>query len=183
MPGCLPNNNAIESYHNSLMRLKLLLYRAHLESFLGSGLPRTLHLASLDLCSPIQRGLPLWSATSLQTGLALLQLKDDDHCAVYCMYPGHPNPGGQFESAEEANEDGAWSVCLVNGTGHADNSMTKTRVGFAAFPAASCPPLCACRPTGTWTPWRAGCQPTPPSTALKKSKACTASKCFALTRI
>ena len=52
--------------------------------------------------------------------------------------------GGGFESAEEANEAGAWSVHLVNAADHADKSITKTRVGFGALPAASCPPLCAC---------------------------------------
>ena len=109
------------------MRMKLLVYRADLETFLGSGLPRTLHLASLDLCSPIQRGLRLFSATSLRTALALLQAKID--CHVYCVYPGHPKAGEYHESAEHPNEDDVWSVYLVNATDHANSTITKTRVG------------------------------------------------------
>ena len=107
-PGCLPNDNPIESYHKMLTRMKVLTYRASTETFLNASLPRVVFLASLDLCSPIQRGLrSFMAASSLKGALYLLEVEGWDP-----VYTSFHYAVGSANGKPDA--DGAFSVYVMN---------------------------------------------------------------------
>ena len=141
LPGCLPNNNPIESYHAGLVRMRVLTCRANLETFLNQAMPKTLHIKAMDLCSPVQRSLPMKLASSLHCALALLNADISTH--VRCVYPGHPKLGQGFETAEKPNEDGVWGVYLLNATAEHTTNITADRVCMLplAWNAAAHPPF------------------------------------------
>ena len=127
-PGCLPNDNPIESYHKMLTRMKVLTYRASTETFLNSSLPRVVFLASLDLCSPVQRGLrTMMAASSLKGALYLLEVQGWD--------PVHIS----YHSDSKPDAEGAFSVYVLNATSHAHVKLTKERVCWAAAPPPPSP--------------------------------------------
>ena len=147
-PGCLPNNNPIESYHNSLTRLKLLMYRAQLEAFLAYNLPKTLHMQSMDLCSPITRSLTWYIAACLHAACHIVESRPNVN-PVYCIYPGQPEGNEEWPVAKEPDQEGAWAVFLVNSVESAEHDVTAPRV--SAPHTAGCT-WCDCRQKNTYHP-------------------------------
>ena len=142
LPGCLPNDNPVESYHAMLIRMKMLAYRASTLTFLNVTWPRLLHLASMDLCSPPKRKLEVVSSASLKGGLALLEAFGADGAPVYTVY-------SHTTHDDKPDEEGAHSVYLLNDTLHMKVPITDARV-----PPAPLQPTCPHLPPSTTHPHR-----------------------------
>ena len=142
LPGCLPNDNPVESYHAMLIRMKMLAYRASTLTFLNVTWPRLLYLASMDLCSPPKRKLEVVSSASLKGGLALLEAFGADGAPVYTVY-------SHTTHDDKPDEEGAYSVYLLNDTLHMKVPITDARV-----PPAPLQPTCPHLPPSTTHPHR-----------------------------
>ena len=126
LPGCLPNDNPIESFHAMLVRMKMLTYRSSMLTFLHTTWPNIMFLTCLDLCSPPKRHLDLMSASSLRSGLALLEAFGPDGQPVYSVY-------SHVDHEDQPDEEGAYSVFVLNATTAHDKPLEKNRVCMASM--------------------------------------------------
>ena len=111
-----------------LTRMKVLTYRASTETFLNSSLPRVVFLASLDMCSPIQRlDHSFMVSTSLSGALALLECPaggERDWEPVHTAY--HYGDA----ASRSHDKEGSYAVYVLNDSQHANIQLTKARVCF-----------------------------------------------------
>ena len=137
VPGCLPSDQPVESYHNMIRRLKLLHYRSSMEVFLDTTLSRMVYLSALDLYSPIKRRVDIWSAASLKAALHFLEAvgPEGEPIKTICWF----DEAEALEYGETINNfapvlqndpetTGIYSVYVVNDSEHSAVSLSKNRV-------------------------------------------------------
>ena len=104
----------------------MLTYRSSMLTFLHTTWPNIMFLTCLDLCSPPKRHLDLMSASSLRSGLALLEAFGPDGQPVYSVY-------SHVDHEDQPDEEGAYSVFVLNATTAHDKPLEKNRVCMASM--------------------------------------------------